>query len=80
NSDYAQIADDLSQHPPLADRQVLWFTNGLPAAYQTQFNISNMATVVAFTLKLDNMVADIIRNTDTFNYPRISLAYYNAGL
>ena len=80
NSYYSQMADNLSLHPPVADRQVIWFINGLPPSYVTQFNISNPRTVVAFSLSLNNTVADIIRNTETVDYPRLSLAYYNAGL
>jgi hypothetical protein len=80
NSFYAQMADNLSSHPPVADRQVIWFTNGLPPAYQKMFNIPQLGTAVAFTLKLDNTVADIIRNDEIIDYPRFNLAYYNAGI
>lgn len=80
NATYAQMADNLSLHPPVADRQVIWFTDGLPANYQTQFNIDHLNTVVAFTLSLTNKVGDIIRNNETIDYVRLSLAYYNAGI
>ena len=77
----AQLADDLAQNPPIVDRQVIWFQNGLPANFQAMFNINNLNTALAFSLKIDNTVADVIRDTDNpVDAVRMAIAYNNAGL
>ena len=76
----AQLADDLAQLPPIVDRQVIWFQSGLPAAYQATFNITNLPTAVAFSLKTDNTIADVIRVGESVDAVRMDSSYTNAGL
>jgi len=77
----AQTADDLAQNPPVAERLVIWFPGGLPATYQALFSIESPETAIAFSLKLDSTVADIIRTADQpVDYVRMDQSYFKAGL
>ena len=82
----AQLADDLAQDPPIVDRQVIWFTAGLPDNYKKQFNISdplnlitNLLNVQAFSLSTGNKIADAINISENVDEVRMDLAYTNAG-
>ena len=76
----AQLADDLAQFPPITDRQVVWFQNGLPANYQAEFNVPNLAAVVAFSLSPENDIGDVISDDETVDDVRMDEAYTAAGL
>lgn len=76
------IADNLAHHPPLADRQVIWFKNGLPVDYATKYHLPNlpdMPHTAAFALSPDNEIKDTILVSETIDYVRVSLAYNKAG-
>ena len=74
-----QLADDLAQLPPGVDRQVIWFTEGLSANYQKQFNITDIKNVQAFSLSVVNKVADVIKIGENVDEERMDSAYTNAG-
>jgi hypothetical protein len=76
----AQLADDLAQMPPLTDRQVIWFQNGLPASYQAQFKVPDLATAVAFSLSPENDIGTVIRQGDIIDEMGMDEAYTAAGL
>jgi|GEM_PF-3299793 len=79
--DLAQLADNLARNPPIVDRQVVWFPGGLPANFQATFNIDHIDTALAFSLKIDNTVADIITTDDRpVDAVRMAIGYNNAGL
>jgi hypothetical protein len=79
--DVVANADQLAQHPVIADRAVIWFkispSNlgdsfiGLPA---------NLGNVVAFSCSTLNRVADIINANEDVDLLRIMEAFTNAGL
>lgn len=76
----AQTADDLAQLPPIVDRQVVWFQNGLPANYQAEFGVPDLATAVAFSLSPENNIGDVIRRGEIVDDVRMEHAYTAAGL
>ena len=80
DANIAQTADDLAQMPPIVDRQVVWFPNGLPANYQAEFNVPNLATAAAFSLSPENNIGDVIRQGETVDFVRMDDAYTAAGL
>ena len=78
DAELAQTADDLAQSPPVAIRKVIWFPDGLPPNYISDFGI-NPNTAIAFSLKPDNTVADIITEADVpVDDVRMALAYSKA--
>jgi hypothetical protein len=76
----AQTADDLAQMPPIIDRQVVWFPNGLPANFQAEFGVPDLATAVAFSLSPENNIGDVIRQGEIVDDVRMEQAYTSAGL
>jgi len=76
----AQTADDMAQLPPIVDRQVVWFQNGLPANYQAEFGLPDLATAAAFSLSPENNVGDVIRQGEIVDDVRMEEAYTAAGL
>jgi hypothetical protein len=76
----AQKADDGAQFPPIVDRQVIWFPGSLPAHYQAQFHVPDLATALAFSLSPTNGVGDVIRQGEVVDDIRMEVCYTNAGV
>lgn len=79
NLEIVQRADKRTRNPPVCEIKVIWFPNGLPEKYATDFKIDTKTTI-AFTLSRNNEVKDVFRTTDDepIDEFRIIAAYNNA--
>lgn len=74
-----QRADDRTINRTVCERKVIWFPNGLPEQYATEFSIDT-TTTIAFFLARNNAVTDVFRTTDDepIDNIRIAEAFNNA--
>ncbi|MCJ8208300.1 hypothetical protein MUY27_01180 [Mucilaginibacter sp. RS28] len=78
-TDAVSNADTAAIGAPIVGRHVIWFQNGVPTSLQASLATGSLVNVQAFSLTVNNHVADRVLTTEDADYVRMETAFDRAG-